>query len=371
MISIFDTVLIVESIFSEGETFILNPDGSASFANGGATIDAAGNLFAAGQTTLGLTPPGGVGPDPNGLLVVGNSASSNLAIASFEAPDGSNGFQITLAGFIGTLYPSILAHEPGVTVIPIGVICPTIFYNNGYGTNTSTTMAWDGYSAIQVVGPGSFSNSEITLGNSYGSVAWINNDGSASFANGAAGFDSGGNLTANNFSGGGGGGGGTMYFDGGAINSNGSGDITASALNAGQVNLSGTYAFMLYYFGDTLNWIVGQSEDGTQGWYGSYFIYNVSQGLQTMVVNPNTSYAWFPQGIGVGYGTGYTGFDSSDGILLNGDGSASFADGGLIIDNAGGLHLNNSYTAGAPSATGYLTIYDKTGTAYKLLAATI
>jgi hypothetical protein len=37
---------------------------------------------------------------------------------------------------------------------------------------------------------------------------------------------------------------------------------------------------------------------------------------------------------------------------------------------AGALRLNNAYTAGAPTATGYVTIQDSSGTTYKVLVST-
>ncbi len=177
----------------------INADGSASFANGNATIDACGNAAFAGQTTLGLTPPGGVGADPNGLVVTGSGGPSNQALASFEAADGSNGFQFVTAGYIGTCYPTIITHQPGVSIIPMGVLTPTIFLADDGLTVPNPRQAWDGYSTIQSVGSGSFKNGSITLGNTNGSEAWINNDGSASFANGNATIDASGNLIANSF----------------------------------------------------------------------------------------------------------------------------------------------------------------------------
>lgn len=41
---------------------------------------------------------------------------------------------------------------------------------------------------------------------------------------------------------------------------------------------------------------------------------------------------------------------------------------GLKVASGKTLQLGNAYAAGAPSATGYLTIYDSTGTAYKIPA---
>jgi hypothetical protein len=292
MVNIFDTVLIVESIFSEGETFILNPDGSASFANdtfqiqsngafssdgGNISSDGTGDLTVNGSALFGN---GNFYVDSNGDLTVINNAffgTGVLAALSINSEGSLNGTFFSITGYNG----AVSFDSGGIS-------------SDGYGNLTVYTLTSTG-----VLYP---------LGISIpGTENYIENNGQFS-------------------------------FDNGSIYSDGSGDIWMNSLNAsGQLNLDSTYAFVMFSDSGSLNWILGQCEDGTQGWYGGFFLYNAANNLSTMIVDPNTGWWWLPYGIGIGNRDGWDGSDSFAYTLLNADGSASFANGNVTIDSNGNI----------------------------------
>lgn len=107
-----------------------------------------------------------------------------------------------------------------------------------------------------------------------------------------------------------------------------------------------------------------------------------TSGLQAMITGDATGMtATATSGlIGVGGssgGVGYVGVVGSftvDGVVASfyASGGAYFSLNDFVIKsvNSGVIQFPNNYTAGAPSATGYITIKGRNGTTYKLLAST-
>jgi len=84
MTNIFDTILIVESIFAPDEAFILNADGSASLANAGFQIDNVGNIIA-GSFSFNA---GNITSDFANNLYVGGALSVGNNFGGFNTPVG-------------------------------------------------------------------------------------------------------------------------------------------------------------------------------------------------------------------------------------------------------------------------------------------
>jgi hypothetical protein len=95
-------------------------------------------------------------------------------------------------------------------------------------------------------------------------------------------------------------------------------------------------------------------------------------------IHPGNDSGFYLRGTGTGNGLWYGNYVSADVAgafsIRNAAGSSTYfaVDGSNVTISSGvGLKLGNTYTAGAPTATGYIVIKDSTGTSYKIPAVAL
>lgn len=289
---------------------VLHYDGSASFANGAASIDANGNAEFAGLTVNG-SPVGGTGFNQS-LNTTDSPTFSTITIGTYE------GSLVEISE--STIVIDGGRYVGGITMLHGDISALNIDVANGshvFNSDGSAQFA-NGGLLVDVFGSASFGGQYYYNGGGP-VVASINaQDGSASFANGAAGFDASGNTLVH-----------SLNLDPNADGPIASitGDSTTHSLvwgantsNAGSLDYGG---------GATFGIGNGAEVNGVYG-YGTRISPTGGIELDTRGMgcdrDQSASLRW-SNGLG----------------KLGTDGSASFANGTCTIDNNGNFRASDGY----------------------------